>query len=72
MSYPTWQTNSTNVQRADAIVKQMASLFANNPQVVSMIEPVNEHVSEYRVSRFCADIPLIDRQDMMGPRCWMS
>ncbi|KAI0726897.1 glycoside hydrolase family 5 protein [Fomitopsis betulina] len=42
MSYPTWQTNSTNVQRADAIVKQMASLFANNPQVVSMIEPVNE------------------------------
>ena len=39
---PTWQSDPTNVQRTDAILKQMASLFANNPQVVSMMEPVNE------------------------------
>ncbi|TFY53027.1 hypothetical protein EVJ58_g9680 [Rhodofomes roseus] len=42
MSYPEWQSNSTNVQRTDAIVKTIASMFANNPQVVSIIEPINE------------------------------
>ncbi|KZT73339.1 glycoside hydrolase family 5 protein [Daedalea quercina L-15889] len=42
ISYPEWQSNSTNVQRTDAIVKTIASLFANNPQVVSIIAPINE------------------------------
>ena len=42
MPDPTWQLSSTNVQRTDAVIKQIASMFANNPQVVSMIEPVNE------------------------------
>ncbi|KAH9923655.1 glycoside hydrolase superfamily [Fomitopsis serialis] len=42
ISYPEWQSNSTNVQRSDAIVKTIASMFANNPQVVSIITPINE------------------------------
>jgi len=42
ISYPEWQSNSTNVQRTDAIIKTIASMFAGIPQVVSIIAPLNE------------------------------
>ncbi|EMD32559.1 glycoside hydrolase family 5 protein [Gelatoporia subvermispora B] len=42
ISFPEWQSNSTNVQRSDNIIKTIASMFANNPNVVSIIAPVNE------------------------------
>ncbi|KAI0964195.1 hypothetical protein AcW1_001070 [Taiwanofungus camphoratus] len=42
LSYPEWQSNSTNVQRTDAVIKTMASMFGGIPQVVSVIAPLNE------------------------------
>ena len=40
--FPGWHSNSTNVQRTDAIIKQIASMFATNTNVVSIIAPLNE------------------------------
>ncbi|KAF7799222.1 hypothetical protein EIP86_010454 [Pleurotus ostreatoroseus] len=42
ISFPQWHSNSTNVQRTDNIIKQIASMFASNPNVVSIIAPLNE------------------------------
>ncbi|TBU62583.1 exo-beta-1,3-glucanase [Dichomitus squalens] len=42
ISFPQWHSNSTNVQRTDAIIKQIASLFINDQDVVSVIAPLNE------------------------------
>ena len=44
ISFPQWHSNSTNVQRTDNIIKQIASMFASNPNVVSIIAPLNEYV----------------------------
>lgn len=42
MGFPTWHSNNTNIQRTDAIIKTIAGMFANNPNVVSIIAPLNE------------------------------
>ncbi|KZS93506.1 glycoside hydrolase family 5 protein [Sistotremastrum niveocremeum HHB9708] len=42
LSYPGWHSNNTNIQRTDTIIKQIASLFTGNPNVVAMISPLNE------------------------------
>jgi hypothetical protein len=42
MSYPTWQSNQTNIDRTDAIIKQIASMFAGQADVVPIIAPLNE------------------------------
>ncbi|OAX40064.1 glycoside hydrolase family 5 protein [Rhizopogon vinicolor AM-OR11-026] len=42
MLYPTWQSNQTNIARTDAIIKQLASMFAGQDSVVPIIEPLNE------------------------------
>ena len=42
MSYPTWQSNQTNIDRTDAIIKQIASMFAGQEYVVPIIQPINE------------------------------
>lgn len=42
LSYPGWQSNSTNIQRTDAIIKTIISMFAEIPNVVSIIAPLNE------------------------------
>lgn len=42
MSFPHWHSNATNVQRTDNVIKQIASLFATNTNVVPIIAPLNE------------------------------
>ena len=42
MDVPLWQTNSTNVARTDAVLKTIAEMFTSEPQVVSVITPLNE------------------------------
>ncbi|KAF8910117.1 glycoside hydrolase family 5 protein [Gymnopilus junonius] len=42
LSSPTWQTSQTNVNRTDAIIKTLASMFAGQTNVVSVIAPLNE------------------------------
>ncbi|KAI0654497.1 exo-beta-1,3-glucanase [Cubamyces menziesii] len=42
ISFPQWHSNSTNVARTDAIIKQIASLFINDQDVASVIAPLNE------------------------------
>ncbi|KAG1864692.1 glycoside hydrolase family 5 protein [Suillus subalutaceus] len=43
MPYPTWQSNQTNIARTDAIIKQIASMFAGQANVVPIIAPLNEY-----------------------------
>lgn len=42
MSSPTWQLHQTNIDRTDAIIKRIASMFAGQENVVPIIEPINE------------------------------
>ena len=42
ISFPEWQSNQTNVQRTDTIIKQLASMFQGQPDVVPIIAPLNE------------------------------
>ena len=42
LSFPGWHSNATNVQRTDAIIKQLASMFAGQTSVVPIIAPLNE------------------------------
>ncbi|KAH9947128.1 exo-beta-1,3-glucanase [Amylocystis lapponica] len=42
VSTPEWQSTSSNVQRTDAIIKKLASQFAETPQYVPIIAPLNE------------------------------
>ena len=43
MTTPLWQTNATNVARTNAVLKTIAEMFVDNPQVVSVITPLNEY-----------------------------
>lgn len=42
LSFPGWHSNSTNVQRTDQIITQIASMFAGQTNVVSAIGALNE------------------------------
>ncbi|KAI6120651.1 glycoside hydrolase family 5 protein [Pisolithus croceorrhizus] len=42
MPYPTWQSNQTNIQRTDDVIKTIASMFAGQENVVPVIAPLNE------------------------------
>ncbi|KDR85713.1 hypothetical protein GALMADRAFT_218808 [Galerina marginata CBS 339.88] len=42
MSSPLWQTQQSNVDRTDAIITRLASMFAGNTGVVPIIAPLNE------------------------------
>jgi glucan 1,3-beta-glucosidase len=44
VSSPAWQTSSSNVQRTDNVIKQIAGEFASQVDVVSIIAPLNECV----------------------------
>jgi hypothetical protein len=44
VNFPGWQSNQTNIDRTNAIIKRIASEFSNNPNVVPMISPLNESV----------------------------
>lgn len=44
MDMPTWETNSTDIARTNAIMKTIAGLYVSNPNVVPIIEPLNEYV----------------------------
>ncbi|PPQ67919.1 hypothetical protein CVT25_000331 [Psilocybe cyanescens] len=42
LSSPTWQTKQSNIDRSDAIIMRLASMFASNTGVVPIIAPLNE------------------------------
>lgn len=42
-SFPQWHSNSNNVARTNAIIKTLASRYARNTNVVSVIAPLNEY-----------------------------
>ncbi|KIJ66234.1 glycoside hydrolase family 5 protein [Hydnomerulius pinastri MD-312] len=42
MSFPTWHSNQTNIDRTDDIIKTIASMFAGQEDVVPIIAPLNE------------------------------
>ncbi|EGN93094.1 glycoside hydrolase family 5 protein [Serpula lacrymans var. lacrymans S7.3] len=42
ISFPEWQSNQTNVDRTDAIIKTIASMFDGQTNVVPIIAPLNE------------------------------
>lgn len=42
MPFPEWQSSQTNVDRTDAIIKTLASMFAGSTNVVAAIAPLNE------------------------------
>lgn len=44
LSFPGWHSNQTNVERTDKIIMTIASMFADNPNVVPVIAPLNELV----------------------------
>ena len=43
---PGWHSNATNVARTDAVMKTIASMFINDQDVVSSIQPLNEYVTD--------------------------
>jgi glucan 1,3-beta-glucosidase len=47
VSYPAWHTQSGAVARTNAIIKTLASQYANNPSVVPIIAPLNEPAGFY-------------------------
>ncbi|KAG9314106.1 glycoside hydrolase family 5 protein [Chiua virens] len=42
MSFPTWHSNQTNIDRTDKIIQTIASTFAGQPNTVPAIAPLNE------------------------------
>ncbi|KAH9486278.1 Glucan 1,3-beta-glucosidase [Psilocybe cubensis] len=42
MSSPTWQTKQNNIDRSDAIIMRLASMFAGNTGTVPIIAPLND------------------------------
>ncbi|KIK56251.1 glycoside hydrolase family 5 protein [Collybiopsis luxurians FD-317 M1] len=42
LSFPTWQQNNTNVERSNNVIKTIAGMFTGNPNVVTIISPLNE------------------------------
>ena len=44
LSSPQWQSNQTNIDRTNAIIKQLAFQFQHQSQVVSVIAALNECV----------------------------
>ncbi|KAG6337057.1 hypothetical protein ID866_2010 [Astraeus odoratus] len=42
MSSPTWQSNQTNIQRTDDVIKTIVSMFSSQENVVPVIAPLNE------------------------------
>lgn len=47
LNYPTWHTQSGAVARTNAIIKTLASKYADNPWVVPIIAPLNEPAGFY-------------------------
>lgn len=52
-----WHTNSTNVARADAVIRTIASMFGSQSSVVPIIAPLNE-LSLYQHT-FTADVLIV-------------
>jgi glucan 1,3-beta-glucosidase len=40
--FPQWHSNKTNIDRTNEIIKRIATMFANDPAVVTTISPLNE------------------------------
>lgn len=47
MSYPEWQSSQSNIDRTNAIIKTLASMFAGQTNVVPIIAPLNEPAGFY-------------------------
>jgi glucan 1,3-beta-glucosidase len=53
LSFPQWQSNQTNIDRTNAIIKNLAYQFRYQYQVVSVISPINECVQTDSSSITC-------------------
>ncbi len=53
LSFPQWQSNQTNVDRTNAIIKSLGYQFRYQSQVVSVISPLNECVQSDASSITC-------------------
>ncbi|KAH7930932.1 glycoside hydrolase family 5 protein [Leucogyrophana mollusca] len=42
IGFPTWHSNQTNIDRTNQIIKTIASMVADSPEVVPIIAPLNE------------------------------
>ncbi|KAF7972591.1 hypothetical protein HWV62_17392 [Athelia sp. TMB] len=51
MKTPMWHSNTTNVQRTDAIIKTIASMFKDQSDVVPIIAALNEQVLSYCIQK---------------------
>lgn len=47
VSFPQWQSNQTNIDRTNAVIRTIAYQFQHNSQVVSGIAPLNEPAGFY-------------------------
>ncbi|KAG1743507.1 glycoside hydrolase superfamily, partial [Suillus lakei] len=47
ISYLTWQSNQMNIDQTDAIIKQIASMFSGQPNIIPIIAPINEPAGYY-------------------------
>jgi len=47
VGYPAWHTEPGAVDRTNAVIETLAIKFANNPNVVSVIAPLNEPAGFY-------------------------
>lgn len=54
LGYPQWQSNPTNIDRSNRILKRIASEFSNNPHV-PIIAPLNESVFPVTFSKSHAE-----------------
>ena len=44
LSFPEWQSNSTNIARTNAVRTTLVATFVNDQDVVTSIQPLNECV----------------------------
>lgn len=47
MNYPLWHTSNSNINRSNAIIQTIASMFKDTPAVVPIIAPLNEPAGFY-------------------------
>lgn len=69
MSFPQWQTNQTNIERTNAVIRTIAYQFQHNSQVVSAIAALNEYVQSSTLFARSPLYHLVGRLDFMGNKC---
>jgi len=72
MSFPHWHSNQTNIDRTNAIIKTIISMFKDQSQTVPIIAPLNESVDNVRLLSHMISLKTFffptDLQVLMVPR----